>query len=320
MKRIRLTPKELKSQATEMTSLMGEYESLFGSVINILNNTNNHWSANLSHNFAGKITSAQKGFSTVIDMLQYGATAANSSAESFEGIDVSLSKNIALRDNLHNFQVMSMNNRVIVEENYDMVQETMGDIKEEYEDIPKWIRELGKELANKEVGEGVIDAYELVVNIFSEEKENWSKMNVNPEIVEGFGTLFGIESAKAKALGIIYDMVINKKDTFGELMVASEHFNNDATKKFLEGDISTGIKYAASGVGIGLFNVILYGPFEALTELGAASIKDFEELKYSLWDSISSIVPGPDGVIIKSKMDFEKKMVDSACEFISGLL
>ena len=69
-----------------------------------------------------------------------------------------------------------------------------------------------------------------------------------------------------------------------------------------------------------MFNVILYGPFEALTELGAESIKDFEELKYSLWDSISSIVPGPGGVIIKSKMDFEKKMVDSACEFISGLL
>ena len=92
MKRIQLTPTELKSQASEMTSLMEEYESLFGSVTNILNDTNNHWSANLSHNFAGKITSAQKGFSTVIDMLQYGATAASSSAESFEGIDAQLGK------------------------------------------------------------------------------------------------------------------------------------------------------------------------------------------------------------------------------------
>ena len=92
MKKIQLTPTELKSQAAEMNSLMREYESLFGSVTNILNDTNNHWSANLSHNFSGKITSAQKGFSTVVDMLQYGATAANSSAETFEEIDIQLSK------------------------------------------------------------------------------------------------------------------------------------------------------------------------------------------------------------------------------------
>lgn len=320
MKKILLTPTELKDQALEMSSLMEGYESLFRSVTNILNDTNNHWSANLSHNFAGKITSAQKGFSTVVDMLQYGATAANSSAETFEGIDVLLSKNITRTDNFHNSQVMAMNNRVIVEENYDMVQETMEDIKEEYENIPKWIRELGKELADKEVGEGIIDAYELVVNIFSEKKENWSKLNLNPEIVEGFGLLCGSESAKAKALGIIYDMVINQKGTFGEFMVASELFKNEATKKFLEGDILTGVKYAASGVGIGLFSVILYGPFEALTELGAAYIKDLEELKYSFWNTISNIVPGTGGVIIKSNIESEKKIVDSACEFISGLL
>lgn len=92
MKTIKLTPEELRSQSMEMSSLKSEYENLFSNVSSILNATNNTWSANLSHNFAGKITSAQKSFSSVVDMLQYGIEATNTSAEMFTGIDIQLSK------------------------------------------------------------------------------------------------------------------------------------------------------------------------------------------------------------------------------------
>lgn len=85
---IKLDAAELKYQASEMTALGTEYEHLFSSVSSILKDVNNNWSPNLANNFSGKIASAQKGFSNVVEMLNFGAEAANSSAESFENIDV----------------------------------------------------------------------------------------------------------------------------------------------------------------------------------------------------------------------------------------
>lgn len=92
MAKISLDPQELKNQAFQMTSLGAEYETLFSGVNSILTNVNHNWSQNLSNNFSGKISAAQRSFSQVTEMLKFGADAANSSAESFESIDVQLSK------------------------------------------------------------------------------------------------------------------------------------------------------------------------------------------------------------------------------------
>lgn len=92
MSKIKLSPSELKSQSLEMKSLMGEYEILFTNVTTVLKETNNNWSPLLSHNFSGKIDSAQNSFSAITEMLQFGSSAALNSAETFENIDSSLSK------------------------------------------------------------------------------------------------------------------------------------------------------------------------------------------------------------------------------------
>ena len=89
---IKLDAAELKYQASEMTALGTEYEHLFSSVSSVLKDVNNNWSPNLANNFSGKIASAQKGFSNVVEMLNFGAEAANSSAESFGNIDTEISR------------------------------------------------------------------------------------------------------------------------------------------------------------------------------------------------------------------------------------
>lgn len=90
MKRIELTPAELMAQSAEMTELAGSYESLFGRVTGTLNTLNTNWSPNLSNNFLNKITSAQRSFSGIVDMMHRGAEAAKTSAETFESMDSQL--------------------------------------------------------------------------------------------------------------------------------------------------------------------------------------------------------------------------------------
>lgn len=80
---IKLTPEELMTQAQEMTSLQGEFESLFGQVSTALEGMNDSWSENLASNFAGKITAAQKTFTSVTNMLGNGALVASKSASTF---------------------------------------------------------------------------------------------------------------------------------------------------------------------------------------------------------------------------------------------
>ena len=80
---IKLTPEELMAQAQEMTSLQGEFESLFGQVSTALEGMNDSWSENLASNFAGKITAAQKTFTSVTNMLGNGALVASKSASTF---------------------------------------------------------------------------------------------------------------------------------------------------------------------------------------------------------------------------------------------
>ena len=63
--KIQLTPAELLSQSQEMLSLQKEFSDLFGQSEKLLNQVTTNWSTNLANNFAGKLTSAQKGFKQI---------------------------------------------------------------------------------------------------------------------------------------------------------------------------------------------------------------------------------------------------------------
>lgn len=90
--RIILDPEVLLAQAGEMQSLTAEYESLFSKVTGTLNDTNNNWSELLAHNFAGKISSAQRSFASITELLSSGAAAAKNSATTMQSVDQSLFK------------------------------------------------------------------------------------------------------------------------------------------------------------------------------------------------------------------------------------
>lgn len=80
---IKLTPEELLAQSTEMASIQSEFESLFSQVTSSLNNLNGSWSEALAGNFSGKISAAQKSFSSVAEMMANGATAERVGANTF---------------------------------------------------------------------------------------------------------------------------------------------------------------------------------------------------------------------------------------------
>ena len=90
--KVQLTPAQLLAQSQEMLSLQKDYESLFQETSTLLNQINGNWSANLANNFLGKITSAQKGFGHICDMLEQGGNLAAVSANTFESMDSLLSK------------------------------------------------------------------------------------------------------------------------------------------------------------------------------------------------------------------------------------
>ena len=90
--RIILDPETLLAQAGEMQNLTAEYEALFSKVTGTLNDTNNHWSELLAHNFAGKISSAQQSFASITELLASGAAAAKNSATTMQSVDQSLFK------------------------------------------------------------------------------------------------------------------------------------------------------------------------------------------------------------------------------------
>ena len=74
--KIVLDAAELLSQSESLKSLGDEYDAMFTKVTSILNEMNDGWSENLSNNFVGKISTAQKGFAKIVEMLECGQNVA----------------------------------------------------------------------------------------------------------------------------------------------------------------------------------------------------------------------------------------------------
>ncbi len=78
-----LSIEELLAQSSQMMTLMSQFETLFGQTTSALNGINDSWSPNLSNNFAGKISAAQKAFSSIVAMLGNGSAAARLAASAY---------------------------------------------------------------------------------------------------------------------------------------------------------------------------------------------------------------------------------------------
>lgn len=90
MAKLQLTPAELLAQSTELINLKSQYDSLFSGTQSILNDVNQNWSENLANNFSGKINTAMQSCTQISNMLSQGASAARTSALTFQSVDKQL--------------------------------------------------------------------------------------------------------------------------------------------------------------------------------------------------------------------------------------
>ena len=80
---IKLTPEELLAQSSQMADIQSSFNGLFSALNNVLSNLNGEWSEIISRNFVGKIQSAQKACSGIVDMFGNSSNAAKLSAMIF---------------------------------------------------------------------------------------------------------------------------------------------------------------------------------------------------------------------------------------------
>lgn len=164
MGKIQLTPSELMAQSSEMASLKAEYEVFFQDVSQILGQVNMNWSANLSNNFEGKITSAKNSFIQINNMLQLGADVAAKSASGFSNVDDLLSKQF--------FGMTEDGNVPLPGVSVDFFSITGlgGELNTSWRDAGEAARWL-EELRETEVGKTFEDWYDIAADILSEETE-----------------------------------------------------------------------------------------------------------------------------------------------------
>ena len=185
--RIILDPETLLAQAGEMQNLTAEYEALFSKVTGTLNDTNNHWSELLAHNFAGKISSVQQSFASITELLSSGAVAAKNSATTMQSVDRKAEKTLS--------KEMSGKTKL-----GDSFADAWAGVSGEYENLPTWVKLMIK---------GVDKQTEKILKRFSKlgkvaKKIEEGKFNWRDDGGELVG-VFVIYGTKAKGTQIIKD-------------------------------------------------------------------------------------------------------------------
>lgn len=313
MGKIELTPSELLSQSNELSSLAERYESLFSNVSSVLNNVNTGWSEILSNNFEGKILSAQKRFSGIVNALNQGANVANTSATSFENVDSLLAKNILEggtvvgaaaasvvvgEKSAEEAIIEALNEYLQMQEGqYEKAQEVADFIRKYYDMLPDEIKE------QLDTGD-----LEFVLDLFEQDFDDWMSLDVDPAIVEKIALLCGQEDIYAKGLAKIYDMVVHPQGRWGEIRTTCDSLVDEATRLGNQGNYLEAIKTFGEACAIGCFGV-LYGPFEVLSEVTADIAEGIYSPIMKVMDCVTDIIPGNiDDLIvdgINKKNDFE---------------
>ncbi len=89
---IKISFDALTQQSQTMATLKDEYDGLFSQVVSILNEMNDGWSENLANNFVGKISTAQKGFAKIVEMLECGSTVAKEASSGFIDVNSAMAR------------------------------------------------------------------------------------------------------------------------------------------------------------------------------------------------------------------------------------
>lgn len=284
---IKITPQELQAQAAEMKALSTEFQGLFAGVTSVLQNVNISWSPNLSNNFLGKITSAQKGFANITMELQNGSKAADTCAVSFATIDSELSKMYGANaagagggfagggsggggggggasfgeTPLERLWRMMKEEVMGIPEDMAAAGDALGWIEDQlaklYGKLPDWAQKGGNlayDLLVPDVVEDVMDAYEITSKMLQGEFT----------LKDGWETLSGILSKNTK-LAVICETF---NYTFEKGQARSEEMEAEMFDQFAEGDILGGIIDGAEG----FIDTIIGGTVEVLGDVAGGVV------------------------------------------------
>ena len=145
--KIVLNAAELMTQSESMKTLKDEYDAMFTKVTSILNEMNDGWSENLSNNFVGKISTAQKGFAKIVEMLECGQNVAKEAATSFEDVNAVMARQIsgAFSGLFENIDLGSLSGVIGTGISLDLVKEawTKAGGWESYKDALSYITDGG---------------------------------------------------------------------------------------------------------------------------------------------------------------------------------
>lgn len=253
--KIKITPEELQSQAVEMKTLESDFSTLFSGVSSDLKKVNTNWSPNLSHNFEGKINSAQNSFTQITQELMNGAKVADTCAVTFQSIDSELSKlyctdaDVSAKSSNSLWDIIKEEIAGIPED-AKSAGEALAWLEEQYGKLPNWITH-GVDIL---VPSSLQTAYTLTSGI----------LQGDLTLEEGWGAVTSILKKNSK-LAIICETI---NYTFETGTARADEMEKEIYDQIAEGDVLGVVFDGAEG----FVDTIIGGSVEVLGDVGGGLV------------------------------------------------
>lgn len=271
---IKYTPSELLEQSAELSNLQSEYDALFSKTAIALNGINESWSENLARNFSGKIQSAQKSFSSILNMLTNGSAAAKLGATShsptsiesfFKSLDGGADQAAGGEQIRASMTLTDQDKKDL----YNMLPKEAQKAIEGGQSVDKWlaehynsIPEAARKVIESKLPSGVKDRISVVHDVISGEAD-FSTTGKAASIITG-------DKLKGSAFQATVEAVYNSKlDTFDK---ASDLSVEKAYNSFSSGDVGGGIMYTLEAMGHETRGFV-YATGDAFTNLAGLSLE-----------------------------------------------
>lgn len=245
---IKYTPSELLAQSAELSALQSEFDTLFSKTTSALNGMNESWSENLARNFSGKITTAQKSFSSILNMLTNGAAAAKLGATSHSPTSIeTFLKSLDGGDKAAGGEeyrtILTDHDK---KELYNMLPKEAQKAIDGGQSIDKWLvghynslPEYARKMIESKLPSGIKDRISVAHDVISGE--------ANFETVGKAATLATGDKLKGSAFQSTLEAVYSKKlDAFHK---ASDDSAVKAYNSFSSGAVGDGVMYTLEAMG-----------------------------------------------------------------------
>ena len=308
--KIVIDPNLLMSQSAEMFSLTENYDSLFQAVSSSLTTMNARWSANLSNNFAAKITSASSAFAMLKELLSGGANSAKLSAETFQSLDSTLGLSLAGSSMIQALGDVKTNDLATM--TWNQVKEAWNETgnifeltEEQYNALPDW----AKESVERAFPEGI-----AVVQIANDVLNG----DLSIDTLESFLKGIGASSPEVTAVTSIVEHVLDE-DGFVQEM---DHYYNGFIERAAQCAVNGDIKGAAENLGMSLVAggaAMMDTLAEGTTEVVGSLFDRIGHTASAVMKLAGGVIPGEAGAGISWFSDIYNDATDTVVNWFRNL-